>query len=361
MRFSVSAGQVEQLATRVGAYMPAVPRAQLLDVVSQGLGYRDWSEISSSPNVAADGKPFPVRIRPELLGTGPSSSQEELQRVQQQIHEAFANAPFANTCAMVYSPAAFFATLERIGIGYGYISSVKSVRIGRSSTQTNSPFYRLSLTDAFDLRRASEGALLAEQDNLVAKQVPGPMVDHDENPEMKMLAFKLSHRLTRAAYFRWERATFMHSHDAPAHDDGRIRTPFAIACSPSDCERPEGAVLGRWKVVTPSDAPKFTASVRLHAVSLSAEGVAPLLGLAIAMLVTPALEMAIWAMTGCPDASICVRIELGDNTSDQRDVGKELHKWVEDNPGFVAARGLGLTVKVSLVSAPRLGGCPPLL
>lgn len=356
MRFSVSADQVEQLATRVGAYMPAVPRSQLLDVVSQGLGYRDWSEISSSPNVAADGKPFPVRIRPELLGTGPSSSQEELQGVQRQIHEAFVNAPFAKTCAMVYNPAAFFAALERIGIGYGYIRSMKAVRIGRSSTQTNSPFYRLSLTDAFDLLRAEEGVLLGEQDNLIAKQVPGPMVDHDENPDMKMLAFKLSHRLTRAAYFRWERATLMHSHDAPAHDDGRIRTPFAVACSPSDCERPEGTVLGRWKVITPPDEPKVTATVRLHAVAMSSEGLAPLLGLAVAMLVTPPLEAAIWAMTGCPDASICVRIELADTTADQRDVGKVLHRLVEENPGFIAARGLGLTVEVSLVRAPRLGG-----
>lgn len=328
MRFNVSPDQLKKLASRVGTHMPAVPHTRLLDVLSHGLGWRDWHELSSQPAEHREGKEFPIPVNATLQGSN-SLAGTGFMEYRQQMHDSFASA-LGPTCPAIADDTTLFFLLDMLGCTDNSVRVVKPVRPGLPSAQIHSGFYRLSLTNQLGLNPDphDDGKYMSCNDALGVRQCPGWEVDPEENP----LAYDPNDILAKTHYSRWLDTVERHSFDEPEYAPGMSREPFCLVCEDPETHEPHGMVMGSWEVSCRPDAPHYTGTLRIWAAAGDWEDPRDQLGWSIPDVVGGAIDAALWGLADCPEAQVTICVLLVQPFNQMREIGQAVFDLLSDRP-----------------------------
>lgn len=326
MRFDVKTDELKKLASRVGDYLPHAKYNQLLNVLAQGLGWRDWHELESIDSEKRSGSSFPIPINKALRERGSVADIGYIE-YRQQMHEAFAHA-FGETCPGIEDDTGLFALLDTLGFTDNRVQGLKKDRKGLPSSQVKSGYYALSLSNALRVSARSDdkGKWYSLEDGFGVKECDGEEIDPEESP----VAFDPSDVMKRKEYWRWFETVTRHSFDKPVIEAGRSREPIFLVCEEVDSREQLGSLIAAWEVDCPHDAPHFTGTLEITAAASANEEVTWWMGSSLPVVVQHAVDSAVLGLAGKEEAQLTLRIVNTFPTKLAREIADTCYQLLSD-------------------------------
>lgn len=330
MRFDVKPEELKKLASRVGDYLPHVKYNQLLNVLAQGLGWRDWHELESLDSGKRSGASFPIPINKALRENGSVAGIGYIE-YRQQMHAAFAQA-FGETCPGIEDETGLFALLDTLGFTDNRVQPLKKVRKGLPSSQAKSGYYELSLSNVLSLSARSDdkGKWYSLEDGFGVRECDGEEIDPEESP----VAFDPSDVMRRKEYGLWFDTVTRHSFDEPVIDAGKSREPIFLVCEEIESREQLGSLIAVWEVCCPHDAPHFTGTLEITAAASASEEVTWWMGSSLPIVVQHAVDSAVLGLAGNEDAQLTLRIVNTFPTKLAREIADTCYQLLSDREAF---------------------------